>query len=579
MYKLASLTAILILALLLPFFGCSTGSNAIKNPDSYIVATNVEPASLDPAYVYDIASAAQIQNIYETLLKFDKSSTEKFIPGLATEWNVSADGKTYRFLIRGGVTFHNGNPLTPEDVEYSFERGMVQDYSLGPQWLIFEPLFGLGVYTSRSENGLIPLQDIKSKVEVDGNWVQFNLAAPYAPFLQILASSWGSIVDMDWCIAQGDWNGTQESYGALNNPGPNGTPLNSIANGTGPYRLEYWQPGAEISLVRNDEYWGTPAVLKRAVTKFVDEWSVRNLELRNGDIDTAVIPGQAINEVRQWDGVSVYEALPTLMNQAFFFQFIINENSTMIGSGKLDGSGIPLDFFSDVNVRKGFAYAFDWDAYVKDGLSGYGAQIASPMVQGIPYYDPGWPEYTYDPAKAEEYLRVAWGGKLWDTGFELTLVYTSGEITGKVACEILQTNLFNINPKFKINLQIMSWPSMLNEIISGKLPLYLNGWTADYPDPHNFVFPFMHSKGTFAQWQGYANLDADNLIEKAIAAGDPANRQALYNQIAQLYYDDVPSIMVAQLYSVFIFRDWVKGFVYNPIRPVQEMYSYYLNKG
>jgi peptide/nickel transport system substrate-binding protein len=170
-------------------FSCSGGPSEIKNRDTFVIADAFDIASLDPAYAYDTYSAGQIQNIYETLIKFDGDSTSEFIPALATEWTISEDGKTYRFKIRDGVSFHNGNPLTPEDVEYSFERGMVQDYTLGPQWMFFEPLFGLGNYTSRTDDGLVPLEEIESKVEVDGQWVQFNLATPYEPFLQILASS------------------------------------------------------------------------------------------------------------------------------------------------------------------------------------------------------------------------------------------------------------------------------------------------------------------------------------------------------------------------------------------------------
>jgi len=180
-------------------FSCNGGPSEIKNPDTFIIAVIADISSLDPAYGYDTSSSGQIQNIYETLIKFHGNSTSEFIPLLATDWTISEDGRTYRFKIRDGVSFHSGNPLTPEDVEYSFERGMVQDYSLGPQWMFFEPFFGLGNYTSRTDSGLIPLEEIKNKVEIDGQWVQFNLATAYEPFLQILASSWGSIVDMDWC--------------------------------------------------------------------------------------------------------------------------------------------------------------------------------------------------------------------------------------------------------------------------------------------------------------------------------------------------------------------------------------------
>jgi peptide/nickel transport system substrate-binding protein len=558
---------------------CNGGPSEIKNPDTYVIAATTDIASLDPAYAYDTPSAGQLLNIYETLIKFDGNSTSEFIPCLATEWTISEDGKTYRFKIREGVTFHNGNPLTPEDVEYSFERGMVQDYVLGPQWMFFEPLFGLGNYTSRTESGLIPLDDIKSKVEIDGQWVQFNLATPYEPFLQILASSWGSVVDMDWCIENGDWNGTEESYEALNNPPPGGSPINSITNGTGPFMLEVWEPGIQIRLVRNDNYWGAPASFQRVVTQIVDEWGTRKTMLALGDVDCAVVPTEQIQEVEEMPGISTYENLPTLLNQALFFQFDIDPNSALIGSGQLDGNGIPVDFFSDIDVRKGFAYAFDWDTYIDEALVGYGKQISSPIVEGIPYYNPDWPSYELDLAKAEEHLKTAWDGELWENGFEMTLVHASGDITGEIACKILQNNLFEINPLFKVNIQLMGWPTILDDMVLGYLPMYLNGWQADYPDPHDFVFPYMHSKGTFAQAQGYSNETVDDLIEEAISSSSHSERQMLYDQIAQIYYDEVPSIMVSQLLGVFFFRDWIRGFVYNPIRPGYDMYAYYLSKG
>jgi len=574
--RVANIILITICSSVLLFSACN---GEIKNPDTFIIAVTADIASLDPAYGYDTASAGQILNIYETLIKFDGNSTSEFIPSLATDWTISEDGKTYRFKIRDGVSFHNENPLTPEDVEYSFERGMVQDYSLGPQWMFFEPLFGLGNYTSRTNSGLIPLEEIKNKVEVDGQWVQFNLATPYEPFLQILASSWGSIVDMDWCIENGDWNGTEESYEALNNPVPGGSPINSLTNGTGPFILELWEPGIQIRLVRNDNYWGAPASFERVVTQVIDEWGTRKLMLALGDADCTIVPSEQIQEVKEMPGILVYENVLTLLNQAFFFQFDIDSTSTLIGSSQLDGNGIPTDFFSDIDVRKGFAYAFDWDTYMDDAMAGYGEQISSPIVKGIPYYNPDWPGYELDLVQAEEHLKSAWDGLLWENGFEMTLVYASGDITGKVACEILQYNLYEINPLFKINIQLMGWPTILSEMVLGRLPMYLNGWQADYPDPHNFVFPYMHSKGTFAQAQRYSNEVVDDLIEQAISSSSHSERQILYNQIAELYYDEVPSIMISQILGVFFFRDWIQGFVYNPIRPGYEMYAYYLSKG
>jgi len=130
-----------LLGTILIFTGACGEKKEIKNPDTFIQATIGDPDTLDPAAAYDTTSAQHIELVYDTLIRFDGESTTKYKPWLATEWNVSADGKTYRFHIRKGVKFSNGNTLTPADVEYSIERGMVQDYSAGPQWMFFEPFF------------------------------------------------------------------------------------------------------------------------------------------------------------------------------------------------------------------------------------------------------------------------------------------------------------------------------------------------------------------------------------------------------------------------------------------------------
>jgi len=98
-------------------FSCNGGPSEIKNPDTFIIAVIADISSLDPAYGYDTASSGQIQNIYETLIKFDGQSTSDFIPCLATEWTISEDGKTYRHL-KGGwfktiLLDHNGCFLSP----------------------------------------------------------------------------------------------------------------------------------------------------------------------------------------------------------------------------------------------------------------------------------------------------------------------------------------------------------------------------------------------------------------------------------------------------------------------------------
>ncbi|HEY91570.1 MAG TPA: ABC transporter substrate-binding protein [Dehalococcoidia bacterium] len=539
----------------------------IKNPNIFIYATIGPPDSLDPAYAYDTASGEIIQAVYETLIFWKGESSTEFDPILATEWNVSDDGKTYRFKIRKGVKFHNGNDLTPEDVEYSFERGMVQDYGAGPQWMLFEPLFGTETHSSRIDDGLIPLDELTGKVEVDGDWVQFNLAMPYEPFLQILSNSWGAILDKEWCIENGDWDGTQASYEALNDPASGGSPIQDVMNGTGPFELERWDEGVETVMIRNDNYWRTAAKLERVVIKVVEEWTTRRLMLEAGDADQVDVPRAHIDELEDVEGLTIWKDLPSLTNDAIFFQFAISEDSTFIGSGQFDGAGIPRDFFTDIDLRKGIAYAFNWEVYLKDALKNEAQQIGSPIVEGLSYYDGQAPRYNWDLAKAEEHLKKAWGGEVWEKGFTFTIAYNAGNVTRKTACEILQENLFNLNEKFTVLIQVMQWPTLLRGMYAGLHPMFQIGWLADYPDAHNFIFPFMSSAGTFSGWQNYENAEVDALISEGIGGTTPAAREATYRELDQLYVDDVPSFILSQPLGRRYFRSWVKGFYYNPVLP------------
>jgi len=572
--------ALLIIISMLATAACAEKeTREIKNPDTFIQATIGDVDSLDPAYAYDTASGEQIQAIYEPLIYYDGESTSKFVKVLCTEYNVSDDGKTYRFKIRKDVKFHNGNDLTPEDVEYSIERGMVQDYVGGPQWMFFEPLLGLASSRDGDDNIVVPLDDIKDSVEVDGDWVQFNLVEPYAPFLLVLTGTWGSIVDKEWCIEQGDWDGTQASYEELNNPEANATPLNDEANGTGPFKLDRWDKGVEIVLERNDDYWGKKASFETFVTKNVSEWTDRKLMLQQGDVDWAYVPRAYIGELEGYEELKVYKDLPQLRADAFFFQINIGEESTRVGSGKLDGNGIPLDFFTDLDVRVGFNYAFDWETYIRDACLGEMEQTASPAIKGLPYLNPDQEMYSLDLAKAEEHLKKAWDGQVWEKGFKFTLLYNTGNLERKTACEVLQANLAEINPKFQITVLASEWSLILDEVFSGLVPMFQIGWQADYPDPHNFFHPFMHSEGAYSGIQGYSNDRADELIAQGVNETDPDKRKDIYYELQQIYHDDAPGIMLGQLLGRRYFQDWVKGFIFNPADPADISHVYNLSKG
>ena len=535
-----------------------------KNPDSFVQMIIGSVDSLDPAWLYDTVSGEQVHYVYETLVFYDGEETAQFVPVLATEWEFDSESVSYRFKVREGVKFHEGGDLTPEDVEYSFERAMVQDRSFGPIWMLFRAL--LGVYTSDE----VTFADIDNAVEVDGDWVRFNLSDPAGGlvFLQLLCGPWASIVDKEWCVAQGDWDGAEGTWLMYNHPqDPDDTVLFDKANGTGPWKLEEWDPGVQTKLVRNDGYWREPAAFETVITQFVEDWTTRKEALLGGDADLVRVPRTNIGELERIDDINVYQALPelTLSTDAFFFNFDIDDDSEYVGSGALDGSGIPTDFFTDIDVRKGFNYAFDWDVYIEDALMGEAEQRGSPVVEGLPFYNPDASMYGLDMDKAEEHLKAAWDGEVWDKGFRLILLYNAGNLPRETACNILAENLHAINPKFDVNVQSTDWGSYLSDMISGSLPMFQVGWIVDYPHPDNNVVTFMASYGVFAGWQSYGYPELDQLIEDAFKELDPTVQRDMYYEIQERYYEDAPSIMLCQPLGRRYFTKYIEGFYFNPM--------------
>jgi peptide/nickel transport system substrate-binding protein len=145
----------------------------VKNPDTLIEALALNQESLDPYFQYDITSNEPVKNVYENLLAWVGESVTEYKPHLATQVPsqenglISADGRKYTFPIRKNVKFHDGNSLTPEDIEYTYERAMIFDRAGGPSWMILEPLTGYSTIESIVEaEGGVPYPKMFDK---DGN--------------------------------------------------------------------------------------------------------------------------------------------------------------------------------------------------------------------------------------------------------------------------------------------------------------------------------------------------------------------------------------------------------------------------
>jgi peptide/nickel transport system substrate-binding protein len=562
-----------MIAALLLAASVAAAAEPVKNPDTFTLAEIQDVSSLDPVFPYDGSSQSIIQNVYETMIGFKGSSLSEFEPRIAEKVPslknglLSADGRTYRFPIRKGVKFHDGTEVTPEDVRYSLMRFMIEDPAGGPSALLLEPIAGAPATRNSSGTVTLDFNALDKRVRVDGRDVVVTLPRPFGPFLSVMAR-WSYVVPQAWCVAHGEWDGRAETWKQFNDAPKEKSYLFDHMNGAGPFKLARWERTARYTLLeRHDGYWRGPAKLKRVLVKTVPELNTRKLMLQAGDADLIETPRPYLSQLVGIPGVKIADKLPRLQTDpALFFTFQINPaGNPDIGSGKLDGDGIPPDFFADADVRKGFAYAFDNAAIRRDTFKDTAARAIGPIPPWVPGYDANAPRYDYDLKKAEAHLRKAWGGLVWEKGFKFTLTYNTGGEVREAAAQILKKQVERLNPKFRIDLRPVDWANFVSKGQRRLMPLFARGWIADYPDAHNFIYAFYHSQGRYPSAQGFADPQLDAMIEKAVSESSPAKRAALYKKILARGSEDCPTIFTVHPAGVYAMREWVKGFTDNPV--------------
>lgn len=610
---------------------------ASKDPTSFVEVTAGDIDTLDPALAYDTASGEIIQNVYNSLIFYDGAETAKFVPALATEvpsvenGAISADGLTWTWKIRTGVKFHNGDVLTPTDVAYSLQRGLLQGGGSSPQWMIYPAFFGTGVddITTLIDPTDALVDDRESLAKVDAatlksacekvtsaivaddaaGTVTFHLAQPYLGLMPMLAQTWGSVMDKKWVTDNKGWDGTCDTWQNYYGMTSAEDPFTNIENGTGPFVLKTRTPGQENDLEAFADYWGGPAALKTVAVKYIAEWGTRFSMLQTGDADVVYVPvenrSQAdamVGEKCQWDAAAnaygtcevtdasqplrLYIGRPQNIQQdviIYNFNIATSKDSPnpYIGSGKLDGNGVTPDFFSDVHIRKGFSYAFDWDTFIKDVYNGEAVQSLELPMPGMPGYDENAPHYTLDLAKSAAEFKLADldkdgiaagdetdGTDVWNMGFYMMMLYNTGNTTRQITSEILASDLAQVNPKFVIQTLGLPWASYLAAQRAKQIPIMTAGWLEDIADPDNWYQPY--TTGTYGARQNMpADLKAQfkDLLNKGVTGTTDEARAEVYKQVNQLYFDAAPGIPIVLQTSHAYEQRWVHGVIRNSLFP------------
>jgi peptide/nickel transport system substrate-binding protein len=200
----------------------------------------------------------------------------------------------------------------------------------------------------------------------------------------------------------------------------------------------------------------------------------------------------------------MYKDLPTNTAQDAFFNFKVEEKSPFV---PLLGRDKKPDLFSDIHMRRAFNYCLDTDTYIKEAWLGEAKRRRGPIPRACWAITLNSRSTSSDLGKCETELKLAWGGTadkpgpVWEQGFQVTLTYNTGNVQRKIAAELLEKNLESFNakrgraPSININVLDMPWPSYLKALDDEQLAVFWIGWLEDYHHPHNWVQPYMHSRG------------------------------------------------------------------------------------
>lgn len=420
---------------------CSSGntssgsdSGAVGEPVSggdLVMARAEDATSLLPPESSTNADIWMLQQTYETLTtnKVDGTGVE---PLLATDWTTSEDGMTWTFNIREGVVFHNGDPLTAEDVKWSL------DYSR----------------TASDLNQWSSLYSRISSVDVvDDQTVSITLTAAWPALPDYLALFAASIYPADFA-------GETPEY------------MREHTIGTGPFKFDEWTKGQSISLVKNEEYWDADLPYLDSVTfNLVPDDNTRLLQLQGNQIDIHEFPSPAsFGTLENTSGIvaEAFESTQTLY---------INVNTRQPG----------LD---DPKVRRAMSYAVDREAIIASVLSGYGDPANTFLSPGLPGHNDSVEGAVYDMDLAKQTMAESES----PDGLSLSIQIPSGTTDRQQIAEILQQNWAELG--IDVTIEPADATVVASSRREGTFDVQVGYATSDVVDPSQMIDFLVRTDGS-----------------------------------------------------------------------------------
>ncbi len=486
--------------------------------------------TMDPGEAFELSTAEVTSNTYSLLVRLDMNDTSKVKGDLADSWTVSDDGLTYTFKLKPGLKFASGNPITADDVAWSFERAVKLDKS--PAFIITQ--FGI--------NG----DNVTEKAKAtDENTFVFTVDKPYAPsfVLNCLTATVASVVDKKLVMDHVKSVTPSADYKYDNDFGNEW--LKTGYAGSGVFKLREWRANEVVVMERNDNYYGDKAKLNRVIYRFMKESSAQRLALEAGDIDTArnLEPGDLDAVAKNADLTTVSAPKGTV-----YYVSLNSKNENL----------------KKPEVQEAFKYLVDYDAIGSTLIKGIGEihQTFLPKGQlGALDEKP----YKLDVAKAKELLAKA-GLK---DGFSVTMdVRNTQPVTG--IAESMQQSLAQAGVKMEIIPG--DGKQTLTKFRARTHDMYIGQWGSDYFDPNSNADTFTTNPDnsdagtvkTLAWRNTWEAPELDKETKAALLERDGAKRAAMYEDIQKKFLANSPFVIIFQQIEVAGARKSLKGFKLGP---------------
>lgn len=504
--------------------GCRNGSGptrgaegAGRNVLNYVIGNDI--SNMDPALINDVESAIVATQVYQGLLKFKADSVD-VEPDLAENYDVSPDGLTWTFRLRGHIRFHDGSPCDAEAVKFSVTRQMDANhpFHVPGKMRYARLLFG---DPSSAEAALVTSVDTP-----DSCTVVFKLAHRYVPFAKNLAMTPAAVVSP----------AVVQTYGK---------DFNTTMSGTGPFRMKSYKPDQSVVLVRHENYWGARAPLDEVRFRILRDPNVRVSSIRKGESDVI-------------SGVEP-AALPLL--EADSQVAVLSQTSMNLGYLALNCERVPFD---KKIVRQAISYAIDRDYIAQTLFSGTSIAARGIIPPGMAGYNPARKGFSYDPARAKALLAQAG----YPNGFTVTLsthdrprVYNP---VGAKLAEHVQQSLAKVGVTVKLDQ--MEFSAFLDRQKSREYQMSNVGWVSDNGDPDNFIFELT---GREDNELNYSNPEATRLMREAAAQPDDKRRAELYTEAENLVLNDAPIIALNHAKQILAARRHVRNLRLHPTAVTQ----------